>query len=1278
MNQGDEISSDHDMFIEFYKRNGLAFGTIDLLCMGSAQANKRLAALLSVLFSFRTREGRLPFSRVTVFAPPGTDETAAKSDISAQLDMTVATVRGTALSDAERSWLGKRTDVIATKNLEAACLTDALAASEKHSIVVIQSAAAFRVNGVSSYIPPGASASAVPEDYWAPHLHALALSILAAARTIEAYVVLDAGEPAPHRDALISLLQSVPDCGVVGTGAQDDPMAVLTKHIDRWLAMLATGRLGPVLKEIEAQDTLREQEKLLLRIQILHRSGLPMEALQGISEALQQKSELHPANALRLARIAEDAGASALAKRLLQQTSTKLEKQESLEFALAIAFDIGDPTLLEEIASLLEALYPSSLLLKRQRFERLVHEARYADAAAMLRESSDNPETAEVYDQLAVAVTMDGPPDYHAFLDKLSEGDPHKRRIGRTLCVQDALHRGLPVHAYRLCLPADKADEFDKPRARLLLEAMESLFLNLGPTGVPQTAVGDIQLGIAALLRYLANHPSDGSIRVSLERVLSVQVAGTLGLVLIASAILDLMRNPLPLRDPTTRREAKMDWLITRKEFLDAAFKWLSAESPVVLGRTALPAELVTEPADDVLSAVIDALQELGNRLDDVETLTSWLMLGVSIAPHSADPDQSFSMVRLVAGKLATMGRRQMSRDLCEQLLQQADNPRRARMAWFTFADVYQRVGNSLAALIGLGCALVNDESIDAEQAWYEMTGLVRVLRDIGLGQPALSVVQSARQQFSRFEFFEANQHRLDALELQVAQLELLSDPNRTAKQCASLLRKATSFAEGALRRREEPGPAAALLGQLIRACEISGVRVPSKAIRVRDRLLKRASPSTALLLQTMSTASPTAADVMSLLASTEKARYATDTGFDYQHVVMAAERLLDKKDAAIDPAMTTFAIELLADQAVATPGWETTAAPAAAPASIEEPAIIARAISNSGITVVMAGFGQSGKMFAVEIQAGALKYIAPATDDGLTLPDLEAWVTEFPYRYGVDETDPNIFLNSTEKFRLPVAPHGPILFVTDARLQQFPPNLLRTGDQFAGSLCPIASAPSLSWLRAARSNPRVERGTCAAWIPMAKTPEHTQTLGMIADRLRPTFDFYGVNLDTTANVPDHLSGADLAIVAAHGGIVPEGRYFQLIADDAELRLAASDLTSALRNVGVVILFVCSGGRADKHPASNTVVGLSKQLLDRGCSAVLASPWPLDARVTYHWLPAFLECCAAGQPIIEANFAANAGVAKMFPYDSARTLAMSVYGDPLMKIRLVAPTIDAA
>ena len=86
---------------------------------------------------------------------------------------------------------------------------------------------------------------------------------------------------------------------------------------------------------------------------------------------------------------------------------------------------------------------------------------------------------------------------------------------------------------------------------------------------------------------------------------------------------------------------------------------------------------------------------------------------------------------------------------------------------------------------------------------------------------------------------------------------------------------------------------------------------------------------------------------------------------------------------------------------------------------------------------------------------------------------------------------------------------------------------------------------------------------------------------------------------------------------------------------------------------------------ATPGPVANTTVGLAKELLNHGCSTVIASPWPLDSRVPSHWLPQFLDSWTAGHLVIDANFEANKAVERAMGDSPARCLAMTVFGDPL-------------
>ncbi len=112
--------------------------------------------------------------------------------------------------------------------------------------------------------------------------------------------------------------------------------------------------------------------------------------------------------------------------------------------------------------------------------------------------------------------------------------------------------------------------------------------------------------------------------------------------------------------------------------------------------------------------------------------------------------------------------------------------------------------------------------------------------------------------------------------------------------------------------------------------------------------------------------------------------------------------------------------------------------------------------------------------------------------------------------------------------------------------------------------------------------------------------------------------------------------------------------------------MTAGDLARSLHNVRVVVLFVCSGGRSDKHPAADATIGLAREVLDQGAQVVVASPWPLESLVPPRWVPKFLERWDQGDTISEAVYAANR---ELFDrsQDLATGLAMNVFGNPFVR-----------
>jgi hypothetical protein len=158
-----------------------------------------------------------------------------------------------------------------------------------------------------------------------------------------------------------------------------------------------------------------------------------------------------------------------------------------------------------------------------------------------------------------------------------------------------------------------------------------------------------------------------------------------------------------------------------------------------------------------------------------------------------------------------------------------------------------------------------------------------------------------------------------------------------------------------------------------------------------------------------------------------------------------------------------------------------------------------------------------------------------------------------------------------------------------------------------------------------------------------------------------------GFELSTSTGVPDGLAEAQIAVVAAHGSVAGDEKYFHRISDEGELVLTPRALASAVGGAELVILFVCSAGRTDAHPFLNTAVGMPKLLLAAGSRTVIASPWPISPSITGPWLEVFMEAWDAGETVLDANFAANGAVHKRYGYVPQYSLAMTVYGDPYLR-----------
>ena len=1249
-------------FADFYVENSLNFGAADIFLLDAATPAARAAMIAVNLHAFNEPGGKPVFRDYVVLAPPGTDLDGWLQDFWSQHEKSFAMLAGRALTEEEDIYLRSRIRFEVLPDMQTPTVVDMVSRQADRTAIIVGRAAVYRDHAVASFIAPGAGAPTLDEDFWAPQVHALAAQCVAAMKGRELYAVIDVGELVPRRAELLTLLESIDECAVMGGTSEDSAEHILSGRVDQWERWLQEGRVGRAIQDVNALPDKLDSQKGFLRAQLLSRAGLAPQALALIEEELRTQKDLDPYSRTKLARIAENANASRLATQLLQPAIDKLEKREHLATALGVACDIGDPELENLVIARIDALFPGDANVARRRLYRLVEDGDYAGASRHAVDAMGDETKASFYAALDRHLSGANTPDY-ASLTAEGGDDMALTEAYRMVAAEDARRRSLLVHAFDLSMPLPLSDNQIERGERVLLLILKDIALFAGRQGDWPIEKSRLEDALLALLRRLADDPTKAWIRVGLAKLFDPAISGSEGRFLLVAMILRLAGRPVTPAKTPQRGSKDMVWLLDKKSAVTSLFEWIKTEEPAVIGRLVLPAERLPEPADDLLSGLASYLDFTPfGGVGDEGGFIPFLLLASAIAPHTADPDYDLELLRLVAGKFASGGAPQAARDLVEQaLLNSASSERRRRLAWFAVADTYARAPNLVEASLALACTWLASDKAEYEQIFQETILLARLLREFGLLDPSLDVARRARDILDKLTLRDAYEFQVDTLELQIRHRMLRSADD--ASTIAELLVGAVRNAQKTLEKNALPDPVAAMLGQLIRQGKAAGAAIPPNAEDMFEALVERTRGSSRALLTLMAAAEPQARDLAAIVGGAAAARYSDDAAFDLRNIAIVASRALSNDAVLQRPEEVSYLLDLGADHGVALPDWDEAAIPPSLPAKLEDTARIATEFSKAGISVVQAGFDENGRLVRVAAVDGILQPVIREEDAIFSELRLREWSKKYPFDYGIKETTANLFYTTTADLRFSTLPEGPTLLVAEAGLQTFPPNLLFVDEEFAGRRRPMAAAPSLAWLDGARKTGAIGDGRLCSWLSTAVGDE-SQTLVMIADRLEHCFAEHGFMVDNGPKLPGNFAGSSLAVITAHGGINSEGRYFQMVSDEGELRVSSGDMANALRNVGVVILFVCSGGRADKHPGANTTLGLAKQILDRGCTAVIASPWPLDSRVPSHWLPVFLDKWRGGDRLIEACHAANLAVDQKFAMDPARGLAMTLFGNP--------------
>ncbi len=1241
MEKNEEYTAWVTLFAGNVQQNGIALPSIDLFFAPRGDLRAKAAAAVSVLAHIEDREqGRSAFATIQVIAPKG----------GLQLEgLAVAATRmlGDGAGSAVRLEELEQLTIEAVQHVVSRC--------PEASAVLIMDAALFASSEGQPPTLGGDPRFALSEDIWAPQLLQLIQALERTNESKKCYLVVDVGELYPARKALQDSFMGIETLAIITYDTPAKANEVLAKHVDLWKELLDAGRLGQALASIEALPAAFAQDKKYLRIRVLHEAGLVGQALDEIG-ALDTSTATVDA-ALSLAKIAAEAGGLVISRNLLSATQPNMVSLQQFELAINVAQLLESDALLSKIEAGYRKRYPNQTAQHERILRRLIEAGLYEDA--FQRSVGLPPDTISALEFCRAFLPADTTPNYPEAARALDKKEGWST-IAFVWMTNDALRRHLVVHAFELVFG------YMRPRLQTLGEhafkVMRELLLSVANGSWP---VDEERINAAFhdLVGYAALHPNKPGRRFKLENLLSHKVVGARGLTKLLHlimnarppAIFELNPKSASSADPTKVEAA-----------IRTIMELLQQEGMAVAGRLQAPPGIFSGAgiADATLTVAEHAVEDqtkgalTDNRISEA---LIWLSISSMAAPHSSSPNADLELYRHAAGRMATAGYPQQARNLIDMILLSAGtgNGARVREAWFVCADIYSRLRQKHEGLVALSCGLSIQCRIDLQSAVREADVSCRLLRDFAAYDCAEHFFARSGELLKVLGLFDANALLHEYVGFSIEFGRLLKGPVQPAKLLDLLTRMHTNGSQ-VLARDLPPAPMALLIGQAVLIAQDEGLPVLGDVLSTRNMLGSKLAGRELDLFVQAATTSATSAGLLRLHRSSGPARYARDASYDATDTAIAARRLLSRKQ--LKPGEKILALELLCDRAIPLPGWQSVPQPVHQISAVGEPETWAVELSRRGIDIVLVGLDERGRAYSVLIRDGA---IFPDTDTTATF-DSEgflAWSKHYPYLYGVEEKIPNLFSVSTEGLNFAFDPVKATAIVATNALQLLPPTLYRVGENCLGQLHPVFAAPSLGWLYTASSSPPVTDKRITGWISVAETAG--VTLAMVRDRLGTMIEEQQVILDTGAALPDGLWGSELAFAVAHGSVLPEKRYFQQVSDEGVLKVTTEDFARAFKNIGVVVLFVCSAGRSDRAPEGESNYGLARELLAQGCSAVIASPWPVDPRVAYHWLPFFMNAWRDGKNVTQATFEANKYVEKNYSSELRNCLAMTVFGDGL-------------
>lgn len=1236
-------------------------GGVDHALLGPVAARARAIGFAVLALGLRDDAGAPLFERVVIATPPhGSRESDAPGALREALG------NAGAPAEATEGLVGRfEQRVLAT--VEGDEIVALARAAGGRTAIFVEDAGDLRWPGFE----PEATAAAVlgEHDRWIGHVARLARELSAAVADGGPYVLLDIGRFMPTDTVARAAIDAI-EGGQVSATLTEPRSSMAIAQVALRIDERADGPtfVDAIAAIARAEPALEPALAATFRAAVLCGAGFAHAGWgQLIPHWVDLIARAGTDTRVLLARVASEGGAIGEAKRILAALAVEEANASELETALAIAARCDADDVEGRVQGRLATIHPRSLALVDHLAWRALTHGDLEGLERLLADANASVPCAdrEVISHLLGRLRADDP-DLVAIADEVGAARAdHADRV-RLALADLAARRRLYEDALVLCAQVSPDAPAGADAARRTMDVLDKALLERGPDKafvLPDEAL--IAL-LGTLLAQIARHPRAPRLRSDLAQLLSPEVSGGRGLALVAHLLLSRAGAPGVVDQVVT------EWATDDEVALFLAECRAGADrgEVILLGKGRLGDAIDPAMARRIAPRLPELVEHLIGQVGGdgrIDGLLGVLHGGILVCERAEAPREGLALLRLAANNLAAIGWPQHARDLIESALMLArSEPAARRVAWATYADVHHRLGDFHHAMTGAVFALsFGGACLTQTEAWHEGSTLSRILRDLGRFSEAARVLNHAARLLGDHARREPTATRIASARLQIEFRALLGAPV-DVERSRELARRVADNLRAAVALRDDPLPPLTILIQQIVTPDHGLDAIRPELDPIIDQALALLPPAVREYVDVLRAVRPTVGAIELVVKAQATTRFAADLGVDLRIPSLLAKRALTGADG-MPLADALVLLDLLTDR---------TLVPAHGRSVLDRDRARAALgyLVEAGELVHLLGQDADERLIRLSFGPGDSGELQVETTDVFDPARYEAWKAEHPFAYAFMDGSEHVLgdavRRSVDRLGISRLGVGPIAIVPDVGLQAFPLNLLRHGNEFLGALHPVASIPSLDWIAHVAARPAELRGRRIAWVSDATPGDDVgrAVLAPLADRIEPLLTEAGIALTRSAEPPAGLGAADVAIVMAHGGLIPGQRYFQVVSDDAGKRWSSRDLGSALKYTHLVVLFVCSAGRLDQPPGARAVVGLSRRLLAEGCRAVVASPWPLDVAVPPRWLPAFLAALDNGAAVTDAVFAANRALSEWTSCNPPHAYAMHLFGDPTLRL----------